>query len=155
MLSLNSNFSFNISTPHVFITWGFLHSNFFHILFNMIILGLYYPLISRNENKDIWKVYIVSILMGSFLWLFYLNFYLYTPSVLLGASGGIMGLISYSCNKWFDEVALDLGFIKIKFAYFLYTHMILIILNFLNHQNDGGEIAHLSGILVGWYYSRK
>lgn len=153
-LSLNSNISFDFMYPFVFITNGFVHSDMFHILGNMIIFIFYYNHFIKIESNKIWKIYLSAVLTCGIFWIQYLYFFEYTESILLGASGGIMALISYSCNKWGDDIAVDLPFIKVRFRHLLYMHMFLAIMNFLSHKNVGGEVAHLTGMFVGWYYSR-
>lgn len=154
-LSLKSQVALDFALPFAFLTNGFIHADIYHIVGNFIIFGLYYTHFMKIETERVWKIYLSAVLMCGIFWILYLHMFEYNESILLGASGGIMALISYSCNKWGEDIAVNFSFIKIRFRHLLYMHITLSVLNYMSHQNVGGEIAHLTGILVGWYYSRK
>jgi membrane associated rhomboid family serine protease len=139
----------------LFITYGFFHVDLNHIVNNIIIILLYYPLLSKIANLKIWEVYLFSVFFAGCGWLFYINLIVCKPSILLGASGGIMGLISYGCLKWKNDVVIQIFNKKIPYVYLLYIHLLLIIINYLNGENMGGEVLHLFGLIAGFFIYLK
>ena len=154
LFSIHSNLAFDYRLPSVFITHGFVHADFSHIFSNMLFFMLYYPLFSKISNTNIWKIYLWTVFICGIVWLLYLNLFGYTNSLLLGASGGIMALVSYSSTKWGDVVSLDLGYVKIRFKHLLSVQIVLSIINFVDGNNIGGELSHLTGVIVGYCFAK-
>jgi|SRR6478735_2265898 len=152
-LSVHSDIKDVIKMPYSLLTYGIFHFRYDHIFSNILTLLLYYPILSNIENFKLLKIYISSVFFGAIFWLIYLNFFnCIEDSILIGASGGIMGLISYSCNKWSRYLIWDFKLFKIYLIHLFYLHITITIIHFLDGYNLGGEIVHLTGYLVGWIF---
>ncbi|WP_370104849.1 rhomboid family intramembrane serine protease [Winogradskyella sp.] len=99
-LSLPSSFSDFLYKPWSMITYGFAHYDFFHILFNLLIL--YYisqMLMNLFRPKMALNIYLLGIIAGGLAFLFVYNvlpsrLLVNTPGVV-GASAGIRALLIF------------------------------------------------------------
>ena len=146
-----------ISRPWTIISYMFIHTDFFHLLFNMIWLYFGSKLFLQYFNgKQFLSVYILGGISGG---LFYMLSYNILPafatnihnSVLIGASASVLAVFiavsSYSPNY---KVLLPLiGNIQLK-----YIALSLIVLDLVNIEvsNAGGHISHLGGAIFGFLY---
>ena len=151
MFALNPNM---VNHFYIFqlISYGFLHGDFFHIFFNMLNLWFF-----GGEIESLWGqkrfliLYFVSIFMGGFLtWIVHnLGF---NQGVVLGASGGVFGVMTTFALLWPNREALFMGIFPIKMKFIVPISMALLMFA------GGGNIAHmahLGGILggVGFFFA--
>lgn len=153
--SLNSDFDFFITKPWTIISYGFLHADFIHILFNLIILYYFGNLfIQYFTPKQLLTFYLLGTFVGG---LFFLLSYNYFPLFsnqnvpLVGASAGvsaiIVGIATYMPNY---QLKLRLiGFVKL---WHLAGIFVLLDVLQLAGNNAGGHFAHLGGALFGFFY---
>lgn len=153
--SLDDNVSAILTKPWSIISYGFLHSGFIHLLFNMI--GLYFIgnlFIQYFTQKQALQFYILGTVFGGFFYLFSQNYFpLFqaSSSRLVGASAGVsaifIGLATYMPNYQIN--IRFLGYIKI-------WHLAAVWLAFdfigLIGPNAGGSFSHLGGALFGFLY---
>lgn len=153
--SLDDNVSAILTKPWSIISYGFLHSGFIHLLFNMI--GLYFIgnlFIQYFTQKQALQFYILGTIFGGFFYLFSQNYFpLFqgSSSRLVGASAGVsaifIGLATYMPNYQIN--IRFLGYIKI-------WHLAAVWLAFdfigLIGPNAGGSFSHLGGALFGFLY---
>ena len=146
-----------INRPWTIISYMFIHTDFFHLLFNMIWLYFGSKLFLQYFNgRQFLSVYILGGISGG---LFYMLSYNILPafannihnSVLIGASASVLAVFiavsSYSPNY---KVLLPLiGNIQLK-----YIALSLIVLDLVNIEvsNAGGHISHLGGAIFGFLY---
>ena len=146
-----------IRRPWTIISYMLIHTDFFHLLFNMIWLYFGSKLFLQYFNgKQFLSVYILGGISGG---LFYMLSYNILPafttnihnSVLIGASASVLAVFiavsSYSPNY---KVLLPLiGNIQLK-----YIALSLIVLDLVNIEvsNAGGHISHLGGAIFGFLY---
>ncbi len=146
-----------INRPWTIISYMFIHTDFFHLLFNMIWLYFGSKLFLQYFNgRQFLCVYILGGISGG---LFYMLSYNILPafatnihnSVLIGASASVLAVFiavsSYSPNY---KVLLPLiGNIQLK-----YIALSLIVLDLVNIEvsNAGGHISHLGGAIFGFLY---
>lgn len=154
-LSVPSNLHYLIQRPWTLFTYMFLQENFFHILFNMIVL--YFAGIIFTEfldDKKLLSTYIFGGLTGAFFYIFSYNIFpvfnnVVSQSVALGASASVLAILvaiaTYVPN--YSVMLFLIGKIKLK-----HIAIILIIIDILsiNKGNPGGHIAHLGGALWGY-----
>ncbi len=75
------------------LTYGFLHANFFHILFNCLMLyWLGKTLHQLLGARRFFTLYGISVLLGGVAWLL-VNSWRGNAAVLMGASAGVSGLL--------------------------------------------------------------
>ena len=140
--------------PWTLLTYMFLHTDFFHILFNVLLLyftgNLFQSLLGE---KRLLYVYIMSGLAGALLLLI---LQILWPSIsgtyLLGASASVMGIIAGQAI-YTPDFSVHLFFIiQIPFKYFaLITFIISTLLDF--SFNTGGKITHIGGAAFGLIYA--
>lgn len=145
-----------IYQPWSIITYGFVHYDFFHLLFNMLVLH-YIARILFNlfQKRLILNIYLLGIIFGGMAYLLVYNLfddsYLKSVGVLVGASAGVRALLIFLCVYLPDNEVRILSF-NIKL---LYIALVMIGFDFLGlvGANQGGNIAHLGGALLGYLYA--
>jgi membrane associated rhomboid family serine protease len=153
--SLNDNLDKFITKPWSIISYGFLHADFVHLIFNMITLYFIGNLfIQYFSQKQALNFYLLGTLFGGILFVLSQNYFpLFEGmnSSLVGASAGIsaifIGIATYMPNYQ----------IKIRFIGFVkFWHLAAIWLAFdvlgLIGPNAGGSFSHLGGSLFGFLY---
>lgn len=156
-LHLTAQTNLLIKQPWSLLTYMFLHTDFFHLFFNMICLyGFGKLFLNYFSQKQLVGLYLLGGIGAGICFIAAYNFFPYfanvvSKSYLLGASGSIMAIILtiaiYIPNY---EVQLFLiGRIKLKW---IATAMVLISMFNTTSSNAGGEFAHIGGALTGILY---
>ncbi|MFD2528301.1 rhomboid family intramembrane serine protease [Polaribacter marinaquae] len=156
--SLDDKLNIFISRPWSIISYGFLHADFIHLLFNMITLYFIGNLfIQYFTQKQALTFYILGTLFGGLFFMLSQNYFpLFDgeSSRLVGASAGVsaifIGIVTYMPNY---QIKIPLlGFLKL-------WHLAVIWLAFdfigLIGANAGGSFSHLGGSLLGFLYVRQ
>ncbi|WP_299131021.1 rhomboid family intramembrane serine protease [uncultured Winogradskyella sp.] len=157
-LKLPSQFADFIYKPWTLLTYGFAHFDVFHILFNLLILfSISRILLNLFRPKMALNIYMLGIIVGGLAFLLVYNVVpsslLVNTSGVIGASAGVNALIiflgTYMPNK---EVSILRFNIKLK-----YIAIALVIIDILGlfGWNQGGNVAHLGGALLGYLYATK
>ncbi len=162
--SLPATISQFLIRPWTLITYMFTHdlTGILHILFNMLVLYWFGKLFVEYLGSD--KLVALYLLGGIAGGLFYLLAYNTIPYysdrpetalvTLVGASASInaivVGVATLLPNYTF--FLLFLGPVRIKYIAAFY-----IVISFLGTigPNDGGNIAHLGGALIGFVYMKQ
>lgn len=157
-LSLPANFDQFLTKPWTIITYGFLHADFLHILFNLLILyyigNLFLDFFSK---RDFLIYYLAGILVGGIIYLTSYNFFLAlkgSNSILLGASAGVTAILVGLAAK-IPNYAIHLRFIGAVKLWHIALAMILIDFIQLPLNNTGGHLAHLGGALIGFILTNQ
>lgn len=151
--ALSPQFDTFITRPWTLITYGFLHSGFLHILFNLIFLyyigNLFLDFFSK---KQFITYYFLGIIFGGII---YLLSYNYLPAlqnqqtILVGASAGVIAIL-VGIASYIPNYALQFRFIgSIKLLYIAIGFVILDIVQ-IPVNNAGGHLAHLGGAIIGF-----
>jgi membrane associated rhomboid family serine protease len=156
--ALDDNLDKFLTKPWSIISYGFLHADFVHLIFNMITLYFIGNLfIQYFSQKQALTFYILGTLFGGSLYVLSQNYFpLFEgmDSSLVGASAGIsaifIGIATYMPNYQ----------IKIRFIGFVkFWHLAVIWLSFdvlgLIGANAGGSFSHLGGSLFGFLYVHR
>ncbi|MFW5792812.1 MAG: rhomboid family intramembrane serine protease [Bacteroidota bacterium] len=156
-LSVPASFDSLISKPWTIITYMFLHINFFHILFNMIILYVGGRMFSDFIGKDrLIGTYILGGIIGAIFYVVSFNIFpvfreTLGLSVALGASASVLAIFiavaTYMPN--FKIPLILLGPVKLKYIAIVFVGIDLIS---IHKGNAGGHIAHLGGAIWGFLY---
>lgn len=146
--------------PWTVVTYMFLHQDFWHLLWNMVILffagRIFHDLLGTRRFIN---TYFIGGWAGLLLFiLFYNVFPVFENQVgapILGASASIMaifvGIAAYTPNY---TVFLPLiGGVKLKYIAIFYV--VLDFINIRSGGNPGGNIAHLGGALWGFLWARQ
>lgn len=128
---------------------GFLHVDFTHLLFNMITLYFFAPIvISRLGVQSFLLIYFASLLLGSLLSFQYHKNDNYYSAV--GASGAVSGIL-YAAIMIYPEMTLRLYFaIPIPGWLFAIGYMYYTIYGMKNQVGNIGHAAHLGGAIAGF-----
>lgn len=148
-----------ISQPWSLISYMFLHTEFMHILFNMLWLFWFGQMfVSFVGQKQLLNVYLVGGLAGGLL---YVLMYNVIPalsaanSLALGASASVMAIV-LATAVYRPNVKMYLMFFgEVKIFHIALVALALDALFLFSGQNVGGHIAHLGGAGLGWLYAER
>lgn len=156
-LQLPSAWTSILQRPWTLLTYMFVHTGFFHLLFNMVwlyVFGLYF--MRWFNNRQLLMVYLLGGLSGGLFYVLAYNvFPLYSSvldnTVLMGASASVLALTLavaiYRPNE--SLLLMFIGPVKLKW---LAVAMVVIDLLSLAGGNAGGSLAHLGGALFGAFF---
>ncbi|CAM1363153.1 Membrane associated serine protease, rhomboid family [Tenacibaculum sediminilitoris] len=158
--ALPANFDEFLTKPWTIITYGFLHTNFLHILLNLIALFYIGHLFKQYfTSKQLLNFYLLGTLFGGIIFIASYNFFPVFSSdidvsILLGASAGIsaifIGIATYIPNY---ELKFPLiGFVKLWVVACIWVAVDIIQ---IPAGNAGGHLAHIGGALLGFFYVRN
>lgn len=137
------------------LTFQFLHSTRdpFHLLFNMIGLFFLGPLLERSWGSRRFVVfYLTCGGVGGALYVLASLAGIMSPGYLVGASGGVLGILA-ACAVLFPQVTLILLFfpMPIRTAAILLTVVFFLFVVTGGH-NAGGHLCHLGGMATGFLW---
>ena len=138
-----------------FIAFQFLHANVDHLIFIMIALFFFGPLVEAYLTPRMFlPFYLLCGIGGAMLYLLLLLMgwrigAAWVP--LVGASAGIFGVLIAAARIAPDAVALVMGVFPMRLRTLSYLFICYAIFTVLfRGSNAGGEAAHLGGAAVGY-----
>ncbi len=162
-LELPSDFSDFIVQPWTIITYAFLHYDFWHLFFNMLwlyfigrmFLNLFSPKMALN-------IYFLGAMAGGLL---YMLCYTMLPNVfqvnsrLLGASAAVRALLIFLC-AYMPNQELRFFTFNLKLWYVGVAIVVIDVIGVFSGINNplgnsGGNLAHLGGVLLGYFYAKQ
>jgi membrane associated rhomboid family serine protease len=156
--ALPSNISELFLKPWTLLSYMFLQENFFHLLFNMIMLYFSGRIFSEYlSQRKLLSVYIWGGLIGGLLYVIaYNTFPVFADAArisvpMLGSSASVLAILfaiaTYVPN--YNVPLILIGRVKLK-----HLAIVFIIVDVLSIQrgNAGGHIAHIGGALWGFAY---
>ena len=150
-IALNSDINIVATRPWTIITYAFFHADFFHLLFNMIILNYAGRLfMTYFTQEQFLGLYILSAIFAGLIFVLAFNI-LERQSSLVGASGAIMAILVATATyaPMMNIRLLLIGNVKL----WQFTAVVVFIdLLYIFAENTGGHIAHLAGALFGVFY---
>jgi membrane associated rhomboid family serine protease len=143
-----------------FVTFQFIHADLNHLIFNMIALYFFGPLVEEElTRRQFMPFYLLCGIGGAVMYLVLLivGFRVGSPFVpLMGASAGIFGILVASAQIAPDEDALVFGVIPVPLHRLAYLYILYALFTVLfAGTNAGGEAAHLGGAVVGYGLMRQ
>jgi membrane associated rhomboid family serine protease len=143
-----------------FITFQFLHANFNHILFNMIALYFFGPMIeSYLGSKRYLAFYLVCGLAGPVMYIVFwaLGFLIRDPNVpMVGASAGIFGVLVAGAILAPNATVLIYGIFPMRLKVMALLMLAVAAYTvWTGGPNAGGEAAHLGGAAMGYFLIRR
>ncbi len=149
-----------IRKPWTLITYMFMHSGFFHILFNMLML-YWFGKIFRDflGDKKLLSVYLAGGFAGAVLFLIAYETVPLLNSAnisagMVGASASVVAVIVAAAVYLPNYSVFLLFFGQVKLKYLAVFLVIIDVLS-LKEGNTGGHFAHLGGAIFGFIYSRQ
>lgn len=158
---LPSSIGLLLRQPWSLITYMFLHFDFLHILFNLLVLYWFGRIfLDYYSQKQLLGLYFIGGITGGLLYVLAYNILpvfsnVVAGSFLLGASASIIAVLIAAAFRDPDrEIHLFLiGRVPLKF---LALFMIFSYIIGISVSNAGGNIAHLGGVLAGyWFVARQ
>ena len=138
-----------------FLTFQFLHASLSHILFNMIALYFFGPLVETYLGaRRYLAFYLLCGMAGAALYLIFWRvgvLDVLAETRLVGASAGIFGVLIGAARVAPDTtVMLLFPPIPMKLKVFAWVMLAIALATVLEQgQNAGGQVAHLGGAGVG------
>ena len=156
-LELPKEFSAFILQPWSIITYGFTHIELWHLLMNMLVLYFVGRSFSNLFSiKTSVNIYFLGIISGGLAYLLtvalFPNFLNYASS-LVGASAGVRATLIFLC-AYMPHHEMRLGSLRFKLMYVGFV-MVALDLFGLFGGNSGGNVAHLGGDLLGYFYATR
>ena len=147
--------------PWTIVTYMFLHTGFWHILWNMLFLFWFGRILHQFlGNRKILPIYFYGGLVGAALAILLQNI---SPTLqefapaeyMLGASAGVMAIVvaAAATAPNYTMFLLLLGPVKLK-----YIALVVVLLDVIaipSLSNTGGHIAHLGGAILGLMFIRQ
>jgi len=152
-----------------FLSFQFLHANINHLIFNMIGLWFFGPVVEQalRTKKRFLAFYLICGIAGAMVYLF-LNLLgwliparlpgllineIATP--LIGASAGIFGVLIACAYVAGDAIMLLMFIIPMRVRTGAYLMFALALGNLLfGGSNAGGDAAHVGGAIAGFFFIR-
>jgi membrane associated rhomboid family serine protease len=141
------------------LTYGFVHESMVHFIMNMMgLLLMAKSMKSLLCNRQIWFVYIISVVLGGIFATLYSNMAMSSVVLpvakLIGASAGILGLLTVFIMRY-PYMRISFFFYPMTLKTFGYVNIALSIAMMLFMFNGGGGAAHIAGMAFGWlFYTR-
>jgi membrane associated rhomboid family serine protease len=134
---------------------GFLHADLMHLLFNMMTLYFFAPIVIQSFGEiGFLIVYFGSILLGNIFSLYlYKNQSWYSA---IGASGGVSGIL-FASIAMIPDLGIYFFFIPIPipgyiFGLLYFSYSVYMMINPKQYDNIGHS-AHLGGAFFGLVYA--
>ena len=157
ILAVPDNFKELMFKPWTIISYMFLHKDFFHILFNMLVLFWFGKIFLDYLNpKQLLSVYILGGISGAVVYIIAYNGIpvfanMSVHSQALGASASVMAVV-FAISFYIPDNVLNLMFIgPVKLKYIALIYIGIDILS-LAGDNAGGHFTHIGGALFGFIY---
>lgn len=135
--------------PHQFITYMFMHANIGHLFLNMLGVYMFGSILENIWGAKRFLNFYLLCGLGAAATQIAISFVTQQPSVLLGASGSLFGLL-VAFAMMFPNTQLNLYFVlPVKAKYLVIGYAVYELYNgFFSHDNVA-HFAHLGGLLAG------
>jgi membrane associated rhomboid family serine protease len=157
LLELPSNLDVLLVRPWTIFTYMFIHYNFMHVLFNLLVMywtgRIFCEFLPQSKLT---ALYILGGLMGG---MSFVVLYNVVPvfeaandmAILIGASAGVFAIMVGAAMLAPNYPVHMILFGEIKLKYVAIALTILYLVS-IPDSNSGGNIAHLGGGLAGVFY---
>ena len=156
-LQLSSHLGTFVTRPWTLVSYSFLHSGFFHLLWNMVLL--YYSgrlLLNLFPDRILINNYFMGVIFGGLIFvLSYALFPVFQGSYppMVGASAGVMAVFIFICTYTPDQ-EIRFFFFNVKLKYLGMAFFFIDVIQIPN-GNAGGHLAHIGGAILGFFYARQ
>lgn len=135
------------------VTYQFLHAGVGHLVFNMIVLYFMAPLVERTwGSRAFIKFYLICGAAGGLVYTALVMLNVMSPRVMVGASGAIYGVMAAIVYTFPTLRVLLWGIVPMTMSRLVVLLVIISFLTIAFGHNVGGELAHLTGLGVGFLY---
>ena len=152
---MSSSWWHNLTHPWVIFTHMFLHTGFWHILWNMLFLYWFGRIVGDFiGNQRVLPLYLLGGLVGGITYFITYNLLPYGGgmSYALGASAAVNAFVvaAATISPDFTMRLFLLGDVKLK--YIAAALIFIDLVGMAGNINTGGHFAHLGGAFFGWLY---
>jgi membrane associated rhomboid family serine protease len=150
-LKLSTQLSVFVTMPWTFLTYAFFHNDFWHLLFNMMVLNFASTLFLTYFNeKQYLGLYVLSAIFAGLVFVLGFNLLDLSGSIV-GASAAIMAILVAvtTYNPLMSVRLLLVGNVKLW-----HITAVILILDLMQFrlENTGGHISHLAGAVFGFVF---
>lgn len=141
-----------------FVTYQFLHADFWHVLMNMIGLYFFGPMMEQWwGSKRFLGFYLLCGIAGAVpMGLLVLAGVFPAEVGLVGASGALYGVLIGAATLYPNQtVRLLFPPIPMKLKTMAFVFMGISLLSVIAGTNDGGNAAHLAGAALGFFLVKR
>ena len=156
-LQLSPNLGTFITRPWTLLSYSFIHSGFFHLLWNMVLL--FYAgrlLLNLFPDRIFINNYFLGVISGGLIFIgSYALFPVFagTYPPMIGASAGVMAVFIFICT-YTPNQEIRFLFINLKLKYLGLAFFFLDVIQ-IPYGNAGGHLAHIGGAVLGFFYARQ
>lgn len=157
LFSCPTNLNTLLHQPWSIFTSLFMHSGFWHIFFNMVMLYIIGRIfLNFLTEKQLLSTYIFGGIFGNIIYILSYNIFPVFASVIpysyaVGASGSIMAIMATITLRQPNYPMYLMLFGKIKLVTLTLIFVLIDILS-IPKGNAGGHLAHLGGVIYGLLY---
>lgn len=152
-LALSSSYNTWLFKPWTLISYGFLHSGFFHLFFNMVMLNFAGRLFQTFfTQKQFLGMYLFSLLFSGLAYSIAYTL-LGGEGIIVGASGAVLAVLTAVTVY---QPLMELRLLLIGNVKLWHVTGVILLLDVLqiSMSNTGGHIAHLAGAAFGVIYMK-
>jgi len=156
-LALPASLDILVKRPWTLLTYMFLHTSFWHILFNMLWLFWFGKIFTQYMNqRQLLSTYLLGGVAGGLLYILAFNILpVFQESIpmarALGASASVMGIVM-AISLYVPNYTITLIFFGRVKIFYLALALFIIDFFMIRHGNAGGHIAHIGGAIYGFMY---
>jgi len=150
-----------ILQPWSLVSYGFLHSGFLHLLFNMLFL-FYLSRTASNlfRTKMVLNIYLLGIIAGGLAYLAVYNiiptdFFGTKNGIMVGASAGVSALLMFIAVYMPNSEIRLFNTFNVRWMHIALFFVAMDVFRLLLGINQGGYIAHIGGYVLGYYYATQ
>jgi len=148
-----------LGQPWSLLTYSFLHSGFFHLLFNMLWLSFFGRFVlNLFPARRFLSIYLLGGIVAGLVYLISYNVFpafLGGPSGhLVGASGAAMAVMAFAA-VYSPYSRVRIFFFTLKLWQLAAIMVLWDLIRLPEMNNAGGLLAHLGGAVFGYYYGRN
>jgi membrane associated rhomboid family serine protease len=139
------------------LTYGFAHdpSNVMHILLNMFALWLFGRDVETIYGPaEFLRIYLTTIVVAGLVWLATDGFWAPEASVMLGASGAVMGIMMIYVMHYPKRTFLLNFFIPVPAWLLMAIYVVFDVMGAVSQKDNVAHMAHLAGVAYGFFYYR-
>ena len=139
-------------------TATYMHANFMHIFFNMLMLYFFGPLLEhRWGSKQFFIVYSLGGIFGNIVLTFAGLVGFISPEIPgLGASGSVLTVLGAAAVLFPNTEVLVYFLFPLRLRTIVIVYGLYYVWNIVSKgANYGGDICHVGGLLVGIWWARS
>ncbi len=135
-----------------FFSYAFVHLNFWHILFNMLMFWMFGTEVCKSlGERSFTALYLISAVFAGVFSLFFHALGFMGDNPIIGASGALFGIMTAYAFLFPERIILMFFIIPMKIKYAIWIFIAIDL--FMARSNDGiAHYTHLGGVLSGYLF---